>query len=191
MKPSSLKVLLVFNIALGLLCIFQWSREAKLHGELGTLGAADLKKAETIVKLEDTVKKWEAEIARLDTRVQELVETEKTNTFQIGALTRDLKRAENNKLALERQVTSYKEAVERQNENIKQQNQSIGKQNEIIRDQNDSLKKIAEERNQLVNLVNERTTALNETVNKFNAYVAQVEQAMAQVQGQGKTSGKN
>jgi len=177
MKNLSTKIVLLFNLGLAVLCIVQWSRETKLHGEIGALGAADHQKAEGIVKLEDTVKKWEAEIARLDARVQELVAIDKTNSVQLGSLTRDLKRAENGKMAIERQVTSYKEAVERQNENIKQQNESIGKQNEVIRDQNESLKKVAEERNQLVTLVNERTTALNETVNKFNAFVAQVEEA--------------
>ena len=180
MKLLSVKIVLLFNFALAILCVVQWSRETRLLGENAVIAKADHAKAENIVKLEDTVKKWEAEIARLDTRVQELLVVEKTNTFQIGALSRDLKRADNAKLALDRQIASYKEAVERQNDNIKQQNDSIAKQNEVIRDQNESLKKIAEERNQLVTLVNDRTTALNETVNKFNAFVAQVEQAQAQ-----------
>ncbi len=186
MKLLSVKIVLLFNLALSALCVVQWSRETRLLGDLEAVGKADHSKSEDIVKLSDVVKKWEAEISRLDNRVQELVILEKTNTSTIGALNRDLRRAENAKLALDRQVASYKEAVSRQNDNIKQQNDSIAKQNEIIRDQNDSLKKVAEERNQLVTTVNERTTALNDTVNKFNAFVAQVEQAQAAAKDQKK-----
>ena len=186
MKLLSVKMVLLFNLALAVLCVVQWSRETRLLGENAVIAKADHAKAETIVKLEDTVKKWEAEIARLDTRVQELLVVEKTNTLQIGALGRDLKRADNAKLTLDRQIASYKEAVERQNDNIRQQNESIARHNEVIRDQNESLRKIAEERNQLVTVVNERTTALNDTVNKFNAFVAQVEQAQAAAKEQKK-----
>jgi chromosome segregation ATPase len=177
MKSLPTKIVLLFNIALGILCIVQWTRETRILTELESTAKQSHQRAENIVRLEDTVKKWEAEIARLDNRVQELVAIEKTNTFQIGSLTRDLRRTENIKLGLERQVSSYKEAVERQNENIKAQNESIAKQNDIIREQNDSIKKVVEERNDLVLKLNERTTSFNELVEKFNTFVAQVEQA--------------
>jgi len=179
MKISPVKTVLVLNIALSILCLVQWSRETRLHADLARVGAEDNKKAENIHKLEGTVAKWEKEIARLDAKVLDLQAIEKTNTVQIGDLNRELKRSENAKFALEKQVTAFKEAVVNQNENIKAQNLSIAKQNQIIRDQNDALKKVADERNQLVTVVNERTTALNDTINKFNTFVAQVEQAQA------------
>jgi septal ring factor EnvC (AmiA/AmiB activator) len=179
MTLSPVNTVLVFNIALSILCLVQWSRETRLHADLARVGAEDNKKAESIQKLEGTVAKWEKEIARLDSRVLELQAQDTTNTAQIGNLNRELKRSENAKYALEKQVTAYKDAVANQNENIKAQNESIAKQNQIIRDQNDSLKKVAEERNQLVTVVNERTTALNDTINKFNTFVAQVEQSQA------------
>jgi septal ring factor EnvC (AmiA/AmiB activator) len=179
MKISPVKTVLVLNIALSILCLVQWSRETRLHSDLARVGAQDNQKAETIQKLEGTVAKWEKEISRLDAKVIDLQALEKTNTAQIGHLNRELKRSENAKYALEKQVTAYKDAVASQNDNIKAQNESIAKQNQIIRDQNESLKKVAEERNQLVNVVNERTTALNDTINKFNTFVAQVEQAQA------------
>lgn len=179
MKLSPVKTVLVLNIALSILCLVQWSRETRLHADLARVGGEDNKKAETIHKLEGTVAKWEAEIARLDAKVLDLEAKDKTNTTRIGDLNRELKRSDNAKFALEKQVTAYKDAVAHQNENIKAQNESISKQNQIIREQNESLKKVAEERNQLVVVVNERTTALNDTINKFNTFVAQVEQAQA------------
>jgi phosphoenolpyruvate-protein kinase (PTS system EI component) len=145
------------------------------------LGAAHIVQRDTLEVVEYAVSPAEIpqEIARLDTRVLELQAQDTTNTAQIGNLNRDLKRSDNAKYALEKQVTAYKDAVANQNENIKAQNESIAKQNQIIRDQNESLKKVAEERNQLVTVVNERTTALNDTINKFNTFVAQVEQSQA------------
>ena len=66
MKLSPVKTVLVFNIALSILCFVQWSRETRLHADLARVGAEDNKKAESIQKLEGTVAKWEKEIARLE-----------------------------------------------------------------------------------------------------------------------------
>ena len=177
MNPVLPKALVVMNIAIISLCGVQWFRETRLVGEITDLAKKDHAKAESIQKLEVNLKKWEEEIARLDTRVEELTGLDKTNKVQIGALTRDLKRTENEKIGLERQVGAYKEAVEKQNENLKAQNEAITQANTTIQEQNSTLKTLAEERNDLVTKLNERTQLYNDVVEKFNTFVAQVEQA--------------
>lgn len=171
------KIVLGLNLFLAVMCVTQWVRETRLHGSIVKLETDGHAKSQSIQKLESTVKKWEGEIARLDRQVEDLKGLDKTNKTEIAALSRDLRKTENAKTGLERQVEAYKEAVERQNENLKQQNESIARQNEIINEQSEGLKRLVTEREELAGKVNERTQQYNEVVQKFNDFIAQVDAA--------------
>ncbi len=176
MKRFLPNLVLALALALCALCVLQWVRESRLRAEIGSLQRTNQTQAQSLANAEALTKRYEAEITRLDARTKELQQTETTNAAMIVSLQRGLQKSEQESETLRKEITNYKEAVDRQNESIKKQNQIITGQNASIKEQNESLKRLADERNDLVEKLNARTKDFNDVVTKYNGLVKQVEQ---------------
>jgi len=175
-KTPLANLVLVLALALCGLCAFQWVRESRLRTEVVSLQETNQVQAQSLVSAETLARRYESEIARLDSRVKELKQIEQTNSVTIASLKISLKHSEEEAELLRKQVANYKEAVDRQNESITKQNAIITQQNVSIKEQNENLKRLAEERNELVGTLNARTKEFNDVVAKYNDLVKQVEQ---------------
>ncbi len=182
-RVKNLLANLVLALTLGLcvLCAFQWVREARLRARVAGLTQDGAKQEQVVVSLAGLVKKWEAEIARLDARVKELKVSEQTNLTAAATLQRHLRQAELEAEAQQKRATSFKAALEQANANLKLQNENISRQNAVAQEQRASLQQLIRERDDLVEKGNERTRQFNEVVAKYNALVKQIEQGQKAV----------
>jgi chromosome segregation ATPase len=168
-------VVLGLALALCALCAFQWAREARLRAEVASLQRANQIQSQSLANAEALAKRYEEEIARLDSRVKELNQTEQSNLVSIASLRSSLRKTELEAEMLQKQTAGYKEAVDRQNENLRKQNEVIKQQNASINEQNESIKRLAKERDEIVEKLNARTKEFNEVVGRYNDLVKQVE----------------
>ncbi|MBI3414322.1 MAG: hypothetical protein HY043_03220 [Verrucomicrobia bacterium] len=165
---------LLVALALGL-CAFnaiQWVREASLRRDIEKLTRQGVEKDQTIQALQNAVKKSEDEIIRMDKRIVELKEIQKTNETENFNLRRSLRKSETENETAKAQIDEYKKAVATQNENILKQNESIKEQNEL-------LKNVAGDRDEFVRKYKELLGQWNDLVAKHNELIKLVEQLRA------------
>lgn len=155
---------LLIAVALGLcaLLFYQWVREGHSRQNIQKLTDVIHDRDETIQGLQQTIKRDEAEITRLDGLKNQLTATLKTNRQEILTLTKDLDKANAEVDRQTKQLDAYKDALERANESIK-------KQNEDVKNQNEEMKKLADERNEIVTKYNKVVADFNDLANKWNA----------------------
>src|SRR5882672_4137829 len=122
MKRLLPNLVLALALALCALCAFQWVREARLRGEIASLQQTNQIRIQSLANAEALARRYEAEIARLDTRVKELKRAEQTNLAVITTLQGNIRKADAGADSLRNQIASYKDAVDRQNKNIERQN---------------------------------------------------------------------
>jgi chromosome segregation ATPase len=170
MRTFLQNLLIFFAVCLCGLCAYQWVLETDLRKDLQKLTDNVQDKKEAIQNLQASVKHDEGEIQRLDGLRTQLTQTVKTNEFQISELNKDLEKATNSLDRAEKQVTTYKDALEQANDNIKRQNDNIKKQNE-------ELAKVAEERNDVVKKFNKMATDYSDLAQKWNKQQAELAQA--------------
>src|SRR5207237_1675211 len=149
--------------------------ESRLRHQVGSLQETNQVQDQSLVNAETLARRYEGEIDRLDTRLKEHKQTEQTNSATIAALNNNLKQSEHEVELLHKQLTNYKEAVDRQNESITKQNDIMTQQSASIKEQNETLKRLAAERNELVGKLNARTKEFNEVIIKYNDLVRQME----------------
>ncbi len=162
MKTFLTNLLIIVSLGLCILIWHQWVREGKSRQEIQALTDTIHDRDETIQSLQVTLRRNEAEIARLDELKNQLKATVQSNSVEIIELRRELDTA---KAELEKQtrlVDAYKDALEQANESIKKQNEDVLRQNE-------EMKKLAEERNEIVLKYNKLVEEFNELANKWNA----------------------
>lgn len=170
---------LLLGLALGLcaLCAVQWAREARLRRELAAalLQARDKSQAEQA--LQASLKRADAELARMDARNLELKQTGQTNSQENAALRQQLKQAASDAATLRAKLAEYTAAVERQNDSIRRQNETVAKQNKDITELNAALKRLADERNAWAKKHDDGVAKFNDLVRQYNALVKQLEAA--------------
>jgi chromosome segregation ATPase len=169
MKAFLQNLLIFFSLCLCILIAFQWIRESKTHEALQKDEDIIHDKSERIQNLEQTVKRDEAEIQRLDALQKQLSEIVKSNNVEIAQLSRDLKKveAENEKNA--KQVEAYKEALKTANERVLQEG-------EDIKTLNADLKNVMLERNDLVKNLNTLSESINHMATDWSQRGDQMQQ---------------
>lgn len=170
MKNFLQNLLIFFALCLCGLVAFQWVRETDLRRDVQALTDNVHDKMEAIQSLQQTVKRDEAEIQRLDDIRIRLTQTIKTNEFEISSLRRTVEKTANELDLAKQQIDAYKDAVQRANENLTRQNEEIKKQNE-------QMLELAQERNKVVSNYNELAKKYNDLAEKWN--VQQLELAKA------------
>lgn len=161
MKNFLQNLLIGFALALCVLVAFQWHREAKVQQQVQTLTDNIQKQRETVLGLEGTIKRNEAEIVRLDGLKNQLTDQAKSNKAEIARLKLDLQKNDAEFDRLTKQIEVYKDAMNTANESIKKQNESITTQNE-------EMKKLGAERNEVVTKFNKMAEDYNDLVKKWN-----------------------
>lgn len=179
MKSFLPNLLLALAIALCALCAVQWTREARLRRELVALQQIVRDKTQSEQTLQASLKRADAELARMDARNLDLKQTGQTNSQDIAALRQQLKQSASDAATLRAKLAEYTTAVERQNESIRRQNESLAKQNKDIGESNAALKRLADERNAWVKKHDESVLKFNDLVRQYNALVKQLEAAQA------------
>ena len=172
MKTFLSGLLIFLSAGLCALIAVQWVREAHLRKNIEELNQTVYDRDQSIQGLQSIAKKSETEIARLDARRVELLETTKSNAVDLAELKKNLRKADSENETAKQQIEQYKLAVDKQNESIK-------KQNEDIREQNRLLKQTGDERNEIVIKFNESIRKYNELVTNYNGLVQQVEKIQA------------
>jgi chromosome segregation ATPase len=153
MKSFLVNLLVVLSLILCSFNAYQWFREAKLHGQIQTLGGEIFKKSGEIQNLQQTVQIHQEEIKRLENIRENFNTLVKSNRLVISALeeqSEKYRRDAQVQAAKAAQVEQYKTAYEKANE-------GIVKANEVIQQQNERMKGLAEERNQFVERSNKLT----------------------------------
>ncbi len=161
MKSFLQNLLIFFALALCALIAFQWVRETSLRRDLQKLTDVVHDKSERIQTLEQTVKRDEAEIKRLDTLKNQLTETVKSNNVEIAQLTKDLRKAEAENEKNLKQLEVYKDALKVANENVV-------KEGEDIKTLNADLKQLLGQHNGLVTNLNTMTKTINDMATKWS-----------------------
>src|SRR5258705_6680840 len=147
MKTFLQNLLIFFALGLCILIAFQWVRETTLHRKLQENADTIHQKSEMIQNLQQTVKRDEAEIQRLDTLKNQLTETVKSNNVEIVQLSKDLKKVEAENEKNLKQMEAYKEAYKVANDNVL-------KANEDIKTLNADVKKLMLQQNGLITNLN-------------------------------------
>lgn len=171
-------LLIVLALALCGFNAVQWVREAHLRAEIQGLSDKVHDKMEVIQRMEGTIKKTDAEVARLDALKIELTETVRSNKQEIANLTRNSDKLTEETEAYKQQLESYKQAVS-------QANEAITRQNEDIKKQNAELKQLAEERNAAITKFNKVAADFNELVTKWNQQQEELTKAAQAAQAAG------
>ncbi len=161
MKSFLQNLLIFFALALCALIAFQWVRETSLRRDLQKLTDVVHDKSERIQTLEQTVKRDEAEIKRLDTLKNQLTETVKSNNVEIAQLTKDLGKTEAENEKNLKQLEVYKDALKVANENVV-------KEGEDIKTLNADLKQLLGHHNGLVTNLNTMTKTINDMATKWS-----------------------
>src|SRR5262245_7794730 len=125
MKAFLQNLLIFFSLALCVLIAFQWVRETSSQKKMQKLTDTIHDKSEAIQNLQQTVKRDEAEIQRLDGLKNQLTEIVKSNNVEIAQLSRDLKKVEAENEKNMKQLEVYKEAYKTANENVLKANEDI------------------------------------------------------------------
>jgi chromosome segregation ATPase len=154
-------LLIVCALALCVLAVAQWKREAELRQSVRSLSQTKIDHEQELGKLQEALRRSEADVLRLDGKVVELKRAEDTNKLEIVKLRRNVQRAETEADGLKEHIEEYKKAIERQNAAIRKQSADTEKQNEV-------LKKLIEDREKLLGRYNARVQKGNELVMKFN-----------------------
>jgi chromosome segregation ATPase len=161
MKNVLQNLLIFFALCLCGLVAFQWVRETDLRKNVQGLTDTVHDKMEAIQSLQQTVKRDEAEIQRLDDIRIKLTQTIKTNEFEISSLRKTVEKTANELDLAKQQIEAYKVAVQKANDNILRQNEEIKKQNE-------KMLELAQERNTVVSNHNELAKKYNDLAEKWN-----------------------
>jgi len=161
MRNFLTNLLIAVSLCLCVLIWFQWVREGRTRHKLQALTDTVHDRDETIQGIRGTVKRYEAEISRLDGLKNQLTATVRSNRQEIVSLTGDLDKTKTDLERQTRQVEAYKDALDRANE-------SINKQNEDVKRQNEEMKKMAEERNEIVAKYNKVVGDFNDLATKWN-----------------------
>jgi chromosome segregation ATPase len=165
-------------LALGLcgLCVFQWLREGRLIADLGKTNDQLYQKREAIQGLEASIRRYQAEIQRLEKIREDLNLTIVTNKSQINELSNYAEKLEKENDAQKQLIGNYKEAMTVANERITRQNEDILKQNETIKaivqqrdDKVAELTKMVGEYNKLVTDYNKVVEDMNKLVERAKA----------------------
>jgi chromosome segregation ATPase len=125
MKAFLQNLLIFFSLCLCGLIAFQWHRETRLHKKLQEDADVIHEKAENIQSLQQTVKRDEAEIQRLDALQKQLSEIVKSNNVELAQLRKDLKKVEAENERNVKQAEQYKEAFETANNRVVEANEKI------------------------------------------------------------------
>ena len=154
MKAFLQNLLIFFALALCGLSAFQWVRETSLQRSIQKLTDTVHAKSEAIQSLQQTVKRDEAEIQRLDSLKNQLTDIVKSNNVEIAQLSRDLKKVEAENEKNMKQMEVYKEAYTTANQNVI-------KANEDINTLNADVKKLMLQQNGLITNLNAMTKSIN------------------------------
>jgi chromosome segregation ATPase len=167
MKNFLVGLLISLSLCLCGLIWFQWVREAHSRQEVESLKNGISGKLVEVQSLQSGVRRAEEEIKRLDSLKNELTATGQSNRQEIARLTGDLQHANADVERQLKQISLFKEALDRANESIK-------KQNEDVKRQNEEMKKLAEERNEIVTKFNKTVAEFNDLAGKWNALQEQL-----------------
>ena len=157
MKNLLQNLLIAFSILLCGLIAVQWTREARMHGQIESLTTDLANKTGALQASDGQLKRSEAEVQRLEALKVELTDAVKSNRLEVSGLKKDLDKAR----ADVKQAELWKFGLEQANESIKKQNESILKQNEDI-------KKLIAERNDLAAKFNKLTADYNDLAKQWN-----------------------
>ena len=186
MKSFLVNLLIVFSI---LLCGFnaiQWSREAKLHGEMRKLGDQNFKALSEIQQLQQNLKMNQEEIKRVESIRETLASTIKSNRVIISELSEEVQKVNQDlkiQTAKAEMVEQYKQAFEKANENLK-------RQNEIIQTQNEKMKQLADDRNEMVGRFNKLATDYKSLGDDYGKVLGMYTNLVAQVQAANQKNAK-
>jgi len=186
MKSFLVNLLIVFSI---LLCGFnalQWSREAKLHGEMRNLGNQNFKALSEIQNLQQSLKMTQEEVKRVETIRETLASTIKSNRVTISELSEEVQKLNQDlkiQTAKAEMVEQYKQAFDKANENLK-------RQNEIIQTQNEKMKQLADDRNEMVGRFNKLATDYKSLGDDYGKVLGMYTNLVAQVQAANQKNAK-
>ena len=157
MKNLLQNLLIGFSILLCALIAVQWTREARMHGQIESLTTDLGSKIGALQASDGQLKRSESEVQRLEALKVELTDTLKSNRLEMSGLKKDLDKARMDA----RQLETFKDALTQANESIKKQNDAMLKQNEDI-------KKLATERNDIAAKFNKLTADYNDLAKQWN-----------------------
>lgn len=186
MKSFLVNLLIVFSIALCGFNAVQWSREAKLHGEMKKLGDANFKALTEIQTLQQSLKMNQDEIKRLEGIRETLGATIKSNRVTLSELNSEVQKLTQEvriQTAKAEMVEQYKQAFDKANENLK-------RQNEIIQTQNEKMTQLANERNDMVGRFNKLAGDYKSLGDDYGKVLGMYTNLVAQVQAANQKSSK-
>ncbi|MDB6133729.1 MAG: hypothetical protein JWM59_1972 [Verrucomicrobiales bacterium] len=151
--------LIAVSLALCMLVVAQWTQDSKLRRKLSGMDERIMVAEATASDLQDKVRMWEAEIARLTENAKTAAAREEEQKKEIERLNGILK---------ERDAAQATVVPEDYAANLKNLGEEINKRNESIAKLNTSVQKLMRERDDFADRLNARTREFNELTAKYN-----------------------
>ena len=183
MKKILPTLLITTSLALCVLCAIQWIREAKHWQTIEQQDKDIFERDKTLQSYTNQVAIMDRHIAGMETDIDNLKSTVKTNNQQILTLTRDLSRSDYQRTNLMAELEQYKVAFEEATNKLADAYETI-KTN--VKDANEAIQKVVKERDDYVTRLNESIKDRNDVVKQYNDLVEQVkkqQEAEAAAQG--------
>jgi chromosome segregation ATPase len=151
--------LIAVSLALCVLVVAQWTQDSKLRRKLSGMDEKIMVAEATASDLQDKVRMWEAEIARLTENSKTAATREEEQKKEIERLNGILK---------ERDAAQTTSVPDDYAVNLKNLGEEINKRNESITKLNTSIQKVMKERDDFADRLNARTREFNELTAKYN-----------------------
>jgi chromosome segregation ATPase len=174
MKNFQQNLLIIFALALCLLCAAQWYRET---GQRKTIESVNVLLSQKVAAIQDytnRIRLLDTQVAQMDGHISELNTTIKTNDQLIVTQKRELNRLETENESLTNQIIEYKRTVTAYQVKLKEVADGVQKQNE-------ALKELAAQRDEFVGKLNDSIKERNTIVEKYNELAKRVEELQGKV----------
>lgn len=151
--------LIAVSLALCVLVVAQWAQDSNLRRKLPAMNEKIMVAEATASDLQDKVRMWEAEIARLTENAKTAAASGEEQKKEIERLNGILK---------ERDAAEAAAVPDDYAANLKNLGEEISKRNESITKLNTSVQKLMKERDDFADRLNARTREFNELTAKYN-----------------------
>jgi chromosome segregation ATPase len=172
MKNFYQNLLIVLALGLCALCAFQWYGQTLQRTQIDSLNKLIYDKSTAIQGYTNSINTMEHQIARMDGQITEFKDTVRTNNQTILAQKREINKLEATDEGLNKEITDYKDAVDKFQAKLKEAYDGVKKQN-------DAIKELTAQRDEFVQKLNDSVKDRNDVVSKYNELVARVEKLQA------------
>jgi chromosome segregation ATPase len=168
MKNFQQNLLIIFAVALCLLCAIQWRNQARQQNAYQQRGQIVSEQLAAIQGYTNTISALQTQLAQADLHIGELRATIRTNDEFILVQKRQINAAEAENQGLTNDVAQYRAAVDTLQSRLKEASDGIQKQN-------DAIKQLAAQRDDFVQKLNASVKDRNDIVAKYNDLAARFE----------------